>query len=246
MKIHFISFASSNFSRTLERIKKEAIESEFFDVIQCFTEKDIPEFYNKYENWIKSNPRGFGYWLWKPYIIKKYLSTMSEEDILIYLDSGCTINKNGKERFNEYIKWCIKSPFKNLSFQYNQYKEYQYTKGDIINYFNLPKENIYSGQTCSGFVFLQKCNLTCKMIDDWCNIMINNFNLIDDSPSKIKNYEGFVENRHDQSILSCLRFVIGSHFIKNEFDIDLWGEHNLHKFKEKLPNSPFWATRIKY
>jgi hypothetical protein len=61
----------------------------------------------------------------------------------------------------------------------------------------------------------------------------------------IKNYDGFIENRHDQSILSCLRFIHGSHFIPNESDIDLWGEHNLHIFREKLPNSPFWASRIK-
>jgi hypothetical protein len=41
--------------------------------------------------------RGGGYWIWKPYIIKKHLDKINDNDILIYMDAGCSININGKK-----------------------------------------------------------------------------------------------------------------------------------------------------
>ena len=37
-------------------------------------------------------PRGGGYWIWKSHIIKK-INEINDNDILIYLDAGCSINK---------------------------------------------------------------------------------------------------------------------------------------------------------
>lgn len=245
MKTHFISFASSNFSKTLDRIKNEALNSGFFDIVNVFTENDIPEFMEQHQNFISSNPRGFGYWLWKPYIVKKYLSTIPESDIVVYLDAGCSINKNGKERFDQYVQMCLKSTFKNISYQYEQYMEYQYTKGDIFQILKTDTNIINSGQLIGGMFMLQKCNFTIDLINKWYEICCI-YNLIDNSPSSYPNHPKFIDCRNDQSIFSCLRKILGTHFITNEVDIDLWGEHNLHIFKEKLPHIPFWATRLKY
>ena len=41
---------------------------------------------------ITKNPRGYGYWLWKSYIIKKTIEKMSDDDILLYLDCGYEID----------------------------------------------------------------------------------------------------------------------------------------------------------
>ena len=43
--------------------------------------------------------RGGGYWIWKLDIIKQAFSKIKENDIIVYLDSGCTLNKSGKKRF---------------------------------------------------------------------------------------------------------------------------------------------------
>ena len=50
----------------------------------------------------------------------------------------------------------------------------------------------------------KKNSYSIDFLNSWINIFENHFNLIDDSPSKIKNFEGFVENRHDQSVFSLL------------------------------------------
>lgn len=245
MKIHLISFASSNLSRTLERIRNEAIESNFFDVIQTFTELDIPEFMDRHKDFIISNGRGYGYWLWKSYITKKYLSTLEDNDILIYLDAGFKINIKGENRLKEYINMCINSEFKNVSFQYNQYKEYQYTKSDLFKHIDLNDEDINSGQLMGGAFILQKCSNTVDLIDKWYETGCN-YNLINDSPSVIKNHNGFIDHRHDQSIFSCLRKKYGTYSIINECDLDCGGFSNIHLFENRLNDKPFWVLRLKY
>ena len=36
-------------------------------------------------------PRGGGYWVWKPWIIVDTLRQMKENDVLVYVDSGQTV-----------------------------------------------------------------------------------------------------------------------------------------------------------
>ena len=59
--------------------------------------KKDSEFWVKHGNFIENNKRGYGYWLWKSYIVKKQLELMKEGDILLYADSGCVMNMNGKK-----------------------------------------------------------------------------------------------------------------------------------------------------
>jgi hypothetical protein len=131
-KVHLVVFASSNFTNTLKRIKKEAEDSGFFDYIHAFTEKDFPEYINKHSAFIQSNKRGYGYWIWKPYCVKYVLDKLNEGDVLVYLDAGSTINPKGVKRFNEYIDMCKKSEHKNVSFQYTNFIENEWTKNDIF------------------------------------------------------------------------------------------------------------------
>ena len=37
------------------------------------------------------------------------LEQMDENDILVYTDAGCTINKNGRNRFDEYTQNSLES-----------------------------------------------------------------------------------------------------------------------------------------
>jgi hypothetical protein len=245
MKKHFISFGSPKFYGTLERIKNEALNSGFFDIVNVFTEKDIPEFMEQHRDFIHNNSRGFGYYLWKSYFIKKYLSTISEGDILFYLDAGCSVNKNGKARFEEYVQICLESPFKNISFQYDRDEnlEYKYTKGDLFEYLKTNTNDMNSGQILSGVIILQKCDFTVNLINS-CYDTSCIYNLIDDSPSKYPNHPQFIEHRHDQSVFSLLRKSLGTYIIKNEIDtgdVNVNGKYiNVHSY------CPFIASRLKY
>lgn len=104
--------------KSLERIKVEAINTEFFDTVNCVKEFDLPIMYRLKNIFVLNRfTRGFGYWMWKSYVTKRLLAKIEEGDILFYADAGCTLNKEGKDRFNEYVDMLLKSEFSSLSFQ---------------------------------------------------------------------------------------------------------------------------------
>ncbi len=73
-----------------------------FNKIYSFTEQDLindSDFWNKHKDFILKNKRGYGYWVWKPYLISKILKEINDNDILLYLDAGCELNVNGKDYF---------------------------------------------------------------------------------------------------------------------------------------------------
>ena len=81
-----------------------------------------------------------------------------------------------------------------------------YTKSDLLNYFGVLKNKkiTHSPQYESGCIFLKKNKFTLKLLDEWAEVYKKDFSLVDDSKSKIKNFKGFLENRHDQSIFSLI------------------------------------------
>ena len=161
--------------------------------------------------------RLYGYAVWKPDIIIDYLNSLPDNSILQYSDIGCHFNKNGIDRLNYYasltdenkmVTFDYSEPPKEimeLNYQFQKFKEYEYTKGDLIKYFGLNFESdvINSAQIWSGTFFMKKCDFTFKILKSWREIT-KYINLIDDSKSKSINHEKFIENRHDQSVFSIL------------------------------------------
>ncbi len=93
---------TKNYHDSVERICKQAKKMEVFDEIIGLTEKDLQNdenFWLKHNNFIESNLKGYGYWIWKPYIIMKTLEKMNNNDILLYLDCGCELNYLGKKNY---------------------------------------------------------------------------------------------------------------------------------------------------
>lgn len=99
-----MSFGSSNrYMKSLRRIGAEAKSMGVFHKIHLFTEKHFDrDFIAQHGNFIRKNPRGYGYWLWKPYFLRRVIASMADDDILVYADAGCTFNKAGRERLLEY------------------------------------------------------------------------------------------------------------------------------------------------
>lgn len=217
-KKYFCTFASYNMSEALDRIEKQAKDINFFDDIFIYDENKLEDhFKEKYNNKLKSNIRGFGYWVWKPEIILKSFEKINEGDILLYCDAGCHLNKKGIKKLESYFRgvnnlesgigvtqYCIKSENNNL--KNIDYLEREWTKGDIFDFFNVRNnKNIYNtGQFQATVIFIKKNKKTIDLIEKWASVFEENFNLVDDSPSKSKNFQGFIQNTYDQSIFSVL------------------------------------------
>lgn len=154
-KIVLLSFANTDYSDSLVRLKKET-EAFPFDKRFFLTEKDLQPELRKKIHWFKHR-RGYGYWRWKGFIIYNQLQELEDDDILVYSDAGNVFNCKGIPRFLEYIKMLDNSTSGILAFQ-EIYKEKVYTKADLFEFLNVNKEDpiIESNQLLSGCIFLKK------------------------------------------------------------------------------------------
>lgn len=213
MKTIFITFADSRMTPTLKRIKQQAQEMGFFDEIIIATEKQLDkDFIKKHKARLKLGSRGFGYWIWKPYIIKKAMERMNDGDQLLYIDAGCHLNSKGINRLKEYFQAVSESQLKVAGFQISDINnDRTWTKMDLLTYFNVQNNHtvLNSGQICGGHVILTKNIESVNFINTWMNIS-ENLHLIDDSPSLLPNFPEFRGHRHDQSIFSLLCKIKGA------------------------------------
>ena len=249
-KLKFMTFGgpTPNFHKRVKELSLQAsLIPTLFEEVNGYTDQDLKMdafFWEKHGKFIESNPRGYGYWIWKPYLIKKTFESMNDGDILIYADAGCYLNLNALsvKRLYEYVEMVKNTPQGVLSFQMEHLPEYKYTKRrtirDIIGLVANPTTNriIYSGQCMATVVILCKTPLSTGFVNEWWRYA-ENYNLINDLRCELEHPE-FIDHRHDQSIYSILAKKHGATLIKDEtFFYPEW--------KVEGANYPFWAIRNK-
>ena len=205
MSINFITFGggNSNYLEAGSRLCNQATKINLFNKITFFTDtflQNDTEFWERHSNFVIKNKKGYGYWLWKPYLIKKTIETLNDGDILLYLDSGCEINSNKRNEMINYFGM-VKTNYIITSFTFT---EKNWNKMDLILHLNAnSSEFIETPQRQAGAQLLYVCDKTRRLVNEWYETACN-YHLIDDSPSIAKNCDGFREHRHDQSIFSLL------------------------------------------
>jgi hypothetical protein len=234
MRTVFLSFSSTNgYHHSRQRIQQEAKDSKWFDEVILCTEHDLPiDVQQKYlPGWY--NQRGFGYYAWKGMIVHKIFQTLEEDDILVYIDTGCHINvKGGEARFKEYLEMC-KTQGDNVAIQL-PYKEKWYTKKATLDLFDPAFAE--TNQTLSGIFFLRKTPNMEKMVEEWKTLSEQPRYLNDDTANEDPTFKA---HRHDQSILSLLRKKYGCVLIPDD---ETWDENWNSEF---IMSKPFHAKRLR-
>ena len=240
MKVVLLSFCNKSWHKRrspLKRLRKEALRMGVFDeIVLCNEDNFDSEYKEKYAERFKE--RGFGYWQWKSYLIKRELERLDEGDIIFYCDSGCHLNHRGKERFKEYLEMVGNSGCGVLAVD-NGLDGKSWTKGDLFHYFQIDIAHYNHTQYLGGILFFRNTKTTRLLIEDWYNVCHNHHELITDSTSVSPNHVSFVENRHDQSALSLLLHTkYGANSISED---EVWPSWN-HDWS-LLWDMPIWACR---
>lgn len=211
MKKVFIAYADETCRYSLERIGKEAKRLGLFDEVLLFTRDSLPEEAKRHP--LINEKRGGGYWVWKPIIIKNVLNDLEDGDIVVYVDSGCTLNKSCV--WNMMFRLLEK--YDTVCFQYGDSvpkfknkgttspKMRYWTKRQTIDFF---KEKYKSesfldfNQIMGGILFLKgKDN---AFLNEWYDLTMSHPELLTDvdSDDAANQYNGFIAHRHDQSIIT--------------------------------------------
>lgn len=203
--IHFLTFGGGGdeMSAAAQRLLLQARNSRFFDICTALSDKDLENdtlFQSQHGHFLKSHPRGYGYWLWKPYLIGRYLESIPDNDLVFYCDAGCEINLLAKNRFHQFIAHLRAKSF--LCFILENRDCVTWTKFDLIERYPFLQNRKQIEATVLGFV---ASPMTRQLVTRWTELCTSeNYHFLDDSPSRTPNHASFLEHRHDQSCLNAI------------------------------------------
>ena len=142
--------------------------------------------------------RGYGFWFWKPLIIKKALETYPE---ILYTDVDYTILNPTDALLDETGLTLFTYPFQNRI----------WTKRDCFYYMNCDEERYWNTQHLEAGISVWKRNdFTLSLLDEWIHYCADKRILSDDANvSGLSNLPEFKDHRHDQSILTNLKEKYG-------------------------------------
>lgn len=206
-KLYFISFAdgSSPMISAGARLLKQSKETAIFANSEVYNKEDLinlSQIDESISELINKDNHGFGFFIWKPILIKSILEgKLKEGDFLVYTDSGTEIvgNKIAKSRFLKMIKKLDNQPV--LAFRTN-HPEDNWTKKICLDLLKHKHDKI-TPQIEATTILLRKCDLSLSFVREWCKIAtVDSGKYINSTLTK--ESANFIEHRWDQSIFSVL------------------------------------------
>lgn len=196
-----------------------------------------PEFYKKNRH-ILEQPRGAGYWLWKPYFILKTMQQLPENSIILYADSGVVFSAPPAERLLDLLKendMVFAGHGKPAKLRTLLKKEAQILMGIDSN-----EEILNSQEIWAYFMAIRNNSETRKFVAKWLRFCENS-DILTDAPFDPKIQEkDFYAHLHDQSILSVLvaqepekKIIIKRYKFRKEYGLD-----NFHRHPKDQYTSP--------
>ncbi|MBP0902859.1 hypothetical protein ACFSKN_07550 [Mariniflexile gromovii] len=156
--------------------------------------------------------KGFGNYFWKPYLVNKALKEVKEGEYLLSADSGSIFIKS----VLPLVKHLEKSKKNILCFRLLLIEK-QWTKKDAFILMDCDSpEYTNTPQITSTFVLVKKCKESIDFIKDWEKYSRDSRILSDDPSVLGADYPEFIQNRHDQTILSLLSKKHGNVLIEGD------------------------------
>ena len=225
MKKILVSFATDRFKKSLEHLRETA--KPHFNGIAEYSDANIKPFIQENIAIFKYQ-RGFGYWLWKPYIILETLKQLSDGDILFYVDAGNSIVNDLSPVFDVVdndSKGLLLFENRDGNHEGKVWTNKMWTKYDCFHRMNCLEDKYINGFQIDGsYAVVKKNEFTLNFYEEYLKYA-KDPQIITDLPNiHGNNFPEFRDHRHDQCIASLLSI-----------------KHNITIFN--CPSE--WGTRVK-
>lgn len=168
--------------------------------VKNFSDLDLPNYFmEEFKDYFKLT-RGFGYWIWKPFLILQELKELRSDEILIYIDSTDLPEKMFFEVVYEHFQ------NNDILLVNRGYLHSQWTKRDCFVLMNCDTEEFYNQvQLEAGILGFKNSIQNINLLKEWFEYM-KNPNILTDIQNicGLPNLQNFIDHRHDQSILTNL------------------------------------------
>lgn len=212
MTVHLITFASSDMEASSWRCAQSS-KQHGAETHARFNPGNISQLEEVQANRaLFDQPRGCGYWAWKPLIIKRELEWLPEGSICIYSDAGVEFINN--------VSHIIERMDQDIFLFGNNWEHAHWCKRDVVDaifsrdtlpdytHWTLPLDwGVFCKQAQASVIFFRVSDYTRSFVAEWLKwCLFDGGRLIDDSPSQLANHPEFREHRHDQAILTTLAY----------------------------------------
>jgi hypothetical protein len=216
MKRWLITFGSEGYERGLQQLDESA--RPYFDEVRCYRHFDIDQEFRRRHERHFADGRGYGYWIWKPYLLLKTMEHMADGDIVMYCDALMTFIDDPAPLFQ-----IVQENSGILLFNQKRegHKNFRFTRADTFSLMGLDGPEYINGDNLNAaFMLYQKVPRAIAFIEEWMT-WISNYQVVADTSNIAgENHPDFFAHRHDQSILSLLA---QKHELRTFIDISQWG-----------------------
>ena len=195
-----ITFATDAYAGSAAVLRHSALTDGEFDEFRVYSPKDIEWLMDTYPSHFDEGNRGFGWWAWKPFLIKNVMSMTEDDSVIIYMDSTITMERSIKP-YAEYVtaeKPILLQQLGGWSSPSNDYRVKKWTKKSILNRLGGPDAG-ESIMLDAAFQVYHNSPESRAFVQQYLNFCLE-LDTVNDSGKD----PDVIDCRHDQSILSVL------------------------------------------
>ena len=173
-----------------------------FDEVREYSPEDLDATFRKQNAHILKQPRGAGYWLWKPYIILKTLQTMNTDDYLFYSDADMFFTGS----VAPVVDLVQRTAQGVIAFRCKWQLERNWTKRDAFVLMGCDTGRYADTfQAESGYSVWRRTAFSLRLAAEWLR-WVQDERIVTDIPNRCgkKNFAEFRDHRHDQSVWSLV------------------------------------------
>lgn len=199
MAKYFITYGDEKFKNARNKIVSQALAAKQFDKVIAYGRKDLSKKLLNSE--IINVPRGGGLWSWKPDVILKTMETAKNGDIIIYCDSGCTVQPS-----REWQWYWDKLEKYDIIAQRMYNRTEKWTRKELLDYFSGNGNYWTKCYQYQATISLKVTDFTRNFVKEWLDIMLQHpvFAMDVTDEERPMQHKELIANRHDQAIYSAL------------------------------------------
>jgi hypothetical protein len=205
--ITFVTFGTAEFAKAKSTLLSDARKCGYFTRVVGYAPEDLektPEF-QTLTDVIRNTKRGWGYWWWKPYIIRREMELVGHDDLVFYSDAG---RYYGGQRIDDYVRFILEK-YKHTGFTGVEVPYYGpnqiWTKPECFEVLGCDLEEFRScPQIQPTFVMWKKNAANMRHLAEWEYWCREPRAVADPEPGSPISNPLYRAHRHDQSIITLL------------------------------------------
>lgn len=202
MPVVHVSFGTEEFRQSLTLLRASAERYGIHDVRFYSPDHGVIQRLQRDHPRVMAAPRGAGYWLWKPHVIADTLSNVADGTVVAYTDAAIVYAADP----SPVLAATIVAPVVTFLNPARNAYQARYTKRDCFVLLEADRPAEWRRwQLDASTILFRAGEKSRSFVAKWA-AACENEHVLTDAPNVcgLPNLDGFVDHRHDQSVLTIL------------------------------------------